>query len=883
MRNSITGITILILSIFVFIGVVGIAKTADARPPTDRKGKPVFLVKESRANIEIVKPSSATDFESQAADDLKEYLEKVTDATIVIKHEDEVIEKIPVYVGRCLASQHLVGTAESLINDGYVIQINADSIHLLGKNDLATRFAVYGFLEDYIGVHWFMPEVWGDGFPENMGTHIPQKDTIALKTILDTQDPSFKYRKIGGTPWSIQNKMNFIGEDHHGFQTNATGSSFWQFVNPCKCTYWDNQELFRVLDGEPLSSGDRKATCGDVCKDEDETQSNTIKLNVGNLATRDAMVTEVVTDIDENPEIDIINLFPNDLLDFCESPESKAMDGLNSGNFTVDELNDYGRELGEEFGRILSKRYTMFYHDVTERILELRPDKFLMTAAYSAYQYAPFEVTDTDFVSEYKMDDRVMLLTTHYHEHNHPIEERSTEPNSYFHESVKCWKRLYSRLGVYEYYRKTRMHELPFPIIHSIRRDIPYYYNTGFSYFYTQYSPYDIGTYGLLYYIAAKLVWDVNADVDKLLQDFYTKFYGDAAEPMRLYHEILEFAAINSDLELYPKYYGAYLDLFTDEVMQECSDHLGAAMKVYKKAADSNAVYLKRIELSEISLAYTKSIIEYLKEIKNLFHNKVLWRTYTTDVVQLAEQLALKIESMITEVEPYRTIFRQGRQITNLLTWQTALNSVRKYFYPEIVPEEPWIDPEENFTKTKWITKNGIRAKRGYGDVEFFDIWVFARDVNYSDRFGAEHRIDVLDKNDNIVEVARFAESVEEAGDNIDKGFLRSNFSFNELIGSSDEITLKIYNYYGGGDTKFYAIAIMPHMDIMDQDKATWHYLNDINYIREKALGFIEFHERKLDYETLEVVLDLFSHPESGDDDCVLSASVNRSKNFWVQ
>lgn len=36
-------------------------------------------------------------------------------------------------------------------------------------------------------------------------------------------------------------------------------------------------------------------------------------------------------------------------------------------------------------------------------------------------------------------------------------------------------------------------------------------------------------------YINDRLAWDLNADVDLLLEEFFTRFYGPAAEPMRAY------------------------------------------------------------------------------------------------------------------------------------------------------------------------------------------------------------------------------------------------------------------------------------------------------------------------------------------------------------
>ena len=41
-------------------------------------------------------------------------------------------------------------------------------------------------------------------------------------------------------------------------------------------------------------------------------------------------------------------------------------------------------------------------------------------------------------------------------------------------------------------------------------------------------------------YAAFKLLWDVNTDVDALLEEFFTEFFGPAAKPMRAFYSLLE-------------------------------------------------------------------------------------------------------------------------------------------------------------------------------------------------------------------------------------------------------------------------------------------------------------------------------------------------------
>jgi hypothetical protein len=44
------------------------------------------------------------------------------------------------------------------------------------------------------------------------------------------------------------------------------------------------------------------------------------------------------------------------------------------------------------------------------------------------------------------------------------------------------------------------------------------------------------------------------------------------------------------------------------------------------------------------------------------------------------------------------------------------------------------------------------------------------------------------------------------------------------------------------------------------QDDVTWYYKNDINFIRNQSIGFIEISEKNKDDETFTADIELFSH-----------------------
>lgn len=398
------------------------------------------------------------------------------------------------------------------------------------------------------------------------------------------------------------------------------------------------------------------------------------------------------------------------------------------------------------------------------------------------------------------------------------------------------------------------MSGLPFPIIHSMRYDIPYYHNNGFDFIFTQRTFRNIGTYGLNYYIAAKLAWDVHADANDILNEFYNEFYGqEAGSYMKKYFVRLEDAAIDSNLELAPKYYGAFLDLFSDPVLTDCRGFLNDA----KSSAQGDELLLKRIELSDISLTYTEKVIDYLKEIKGLLSdiddNKLLCRTFTEEESAKAKAMSEEIKEFVLQVEPYLTI-NQTKYIDRLLSFNNAVKGIRSYLYGE------------TYTKGHWLRKNDKTAQPGYCNWQSFDIWLYANDIDYrpvdpnTGAGGPEHQISAIDKFGVSIELGRIARSGPEEGNKKDKGFILSDFSCEDLVEPNGSINLNIFNFPGNQwASTFYAIAIMPHIEDIDQDMVTWYYENDPDYIREHSFGFIEFSEKNRDNEILEVKIDLYS------------------------
>ena len=160
--------------------------------------------------------------------------------------------------------------------------------------------------------------------------------------------------------------------------------------------------------------------------------------------------------------------------------------------------------------------------------------------------------------------------------------------------------------------------ELPYDQVHVIRRDVPYYRRIGVEGFYTQAAGDHWPACGLNHYIAAKLTWDADLDVDLLLSDYYERFFDEAAGPMRAYYEGLMAAYVDYDDCISPYGYKwptfAVPEIFTDGVVAR----LGQALDEAEQRAASGAVR-DRIAPIRARLEYLKRVLDYLEAVRAPF------------------------------------------------------------------------------------------------------------------------------------------------------------------------------------------------------------------------------------------------------------------------
>ena len=106
-----------------------------------------------------------------------------------------------------------------------------------------------------------------------------------------------------------------------------------------------------------------------------------------------------------------------------------------------------------------------------------------------------------------------------------------------FGKSLEGWSKKARLLGIREYYNVIIWNrDMPRWQVDRMRRSIPGFHAKGAIALNAE-SGNEWAPEGLNYYIASRLLWDTEADVDALLDDFFKKCWGKAAVPMRRYYE----------------------------------------------------------------------------------------------------------------------------------------------------------------------------------------------------------------------------------------------------------------------------------------------------------------------------------------------------------
>ena len=440
--------------------------------------EPLTLVEDGTPAVAVLVSESASASVRDAAIDMIAIVREMSGATLPLVR---AATGPAIVVGAREQDRDLHPLAYHVARDG-------DTLYLSGSTDRGVVNAVYAFLERELGCGWYIPSP--------LGTYIPDRHTIAVGDVdlLDTPD----FDHIGGFGsypdgeagrlWQIRNRLAGFPAAYH--------SHNWQnIVDPAARAV--RPELFSTA-----SAGSKYQLC--------TTHPDVI----------DSAVAAARRHFDRAPGHPMYSLSPNDNGKFCECERCLALD----------------RQLGVD--RSLPKtgwftpRLVHFCNQVAERLVETHPGKFLAFYAYMVHTDPPETITLHPNVIP------VVCKTPWEHCAHHAVDDPECERNRRIAAAVEGWSAVASQVWIHEYYGHYHWFG-PYGLVHTIRQDMPWMRANGVVGF-TSETHANWWTQGLNFYVAVKLSWDLNADVDRIVSDYYGDLYGPAARHMLAYGRMFE-------------------------------------------------------------------------------------------------------------------------------------------------------------------------------------------------------------------------------------------------------------------------------------------------------------------------------------------------------
>ena len=162
----------------------------------------------------------------------------------------------------------------------------------------------------------------------------------------------------------------------------------------------------------------------------------------------------------------------------------------------------------------------------------------LVCCAYHETLPVPDKPLPADF--DYENTSVVFYTIERCYAHNFddPI---CTETNQILYNRLAAWCKNKSSVMIGEYYNVSSFVAMPFVLTSRIINDIPVYYKMGARQFHYMHIPArDWGFIAINNYIHGKLLWNVNADGEALVNTYFTVRYGSLAKKMRALYEQME-------------------------------------------------------------------------------------------------------------------------------------------------------------------------------------------------------------------------------------------------------------------------------------------------------------------------------------------------------
>ncbi len=509
------------------------------------------LFEGGRTEYRVVLSREASESERWAAGELQRALREIGGVTMEVVSEDAagLGEKV-VLVGWSSRVRELVGSEEEAPADGdesFAYRSVGSAVAIWGGRQRGTMYGVMSLLERELGVRFYTPRV----------TVVPKRERLAFGHWEHRERPGVRVRndfyfEAFDPIWAARNRIN--GAMSHRAQPGGV-ECYWSVhtfypLMPPEEFFGAHPEYYSLING--VRTADRAQLC--------VTHPDVVRILTERLRQK----------MRELPEYLIYDLSQNDWANPCECAGCQAV---------VD------RE-GSQSGPVIA-----LVNQVADAVRGEFPGKFVGTLAYQYTRKPPRTLRPRDNV--------VVRLCSIECCFAHDF--RGCPENRSFVEDMEGWAAVAPHLYIWDYVVNFSHYVMPYPNFGVLRSNIQFFRDHRAIGIMEQAAYQSRGGEfaELRAYVLAKLLWDPEAAVEPIVDDFMYGYYGRAGQQVRAYFDLLH-DRVTPETHIH---LGLQPDdkLFSDEFVREAEGLFDRAEAV----AETEEIR-RRVELARLPVMYLK-------------------------------------------------------------------------------------------------------------------------------------------------------------------------------------------------------------------------------------------------------------------------------------
>jgi hypothetical protein len=505
------------------------------------------------AQIEIVKNGKATSriivdrnnrIDLQAANLFNDFIKKISGTTLPIISKREKPRKGDILIGNLSTSKSDLQISV-IEEDGFRITSNGEWLQITGGKGMGSVYGVISLLEDYFGVQYFAAQSFT----------YPQKSNLILpENLTRIENPSFRYRQTQA--YSLEKDSLYkiwfrLKEPKEIFAGNYWVHTF-DGILPSRKYGGSHPEYFSFINGER-----RPGSASQWC--------------LSNPEVFEIVSQKIDSIFKANPNQKMISVSQND---------------GNHTNCTCDQCKAIDEEEGSPSGSIIR-----FLNKLAKRF----PDKEFSTLAYLYSMTPPKKVKPLPNVN-------IMLCDIDCYREVSLTENASGKT---FVKALEGWSKISDNIFVWDYGINFDNYVSPFPNFHILQANMQLFKKNNVNMHFSQIGGSKGGDFSeLRSFVVAKLMWDVNCNVDSLIQSFLKGYYGDAAPFLYQYMKLQEGALLGSRIPLW-----IYDTPITHKNGMLNANLIPRYRKLFDQAEEAvklDSIFLKRVQQQRLTIQYAE-------------------------------------------------------------------------------------------------------------------------------------------------------------------------------------------------------------------------------------------------------------------------------------